>query len=826
MPSINISGAGAGRPGAGGGGLNGIGQRIESILMEMFNGGATPGSMEAAAAKMSGISPGLADILRNRGGGPTGAGSGGKAGGAARPAGPSTVNINVKISDIGIGKMDSTLNKILDAIKTGNSQARGTGAGGLGIASRAPRASRGPIDFSGGLPDVNFSHIQAANARIDRQRAQQEANEYRLSRTQAEAENRRFDKMYGPNPGRRFPTVMGGGPNWSWGQGGGGFGGGGGGGGVPLLGGGGGWRGTGYTPNWGWAGVPGGGGGAGLSLRGAIGAGGAMAGALGAGLAAVNLAQPYADYRAQSYRMALGGGMNPSLWMRTTGPENANTATVLANAGVSLPQAQGMLQAAPFISRNQSTNLQMVRAMAMAQYTPGLAGLSPDFTTNLGGSLLTSAGARGNPVSALYGYQNQAAGLAMSANATQNNRTTMIQSWMDAINTTAAYSQGQISSQGIANSITPYFNSGLSSTQAAAAASAGVQGFYGQNASTMQNPLLAYIMQSAAGQANPNGGAKSGLARLLGGAYGGIASSPVGQQMLAAYQDAYQRQGPGGTLTSYYLQQLVGLAGAGGYTGVQNTMMGVGAKALGLGGQGTAMNLAFQSWYAGQTPTQFAAGRASPLGASWVGDTAAQNIGFGAQYLSWIKQNNPGISLAGMAAKYNGGGTPGYAQKWMAGYRPGNSDQALIFDALGGSASSSQVTKFKALIPAIRQASATTGMDPSVIARTMGMESTGGTNPLAGINVMQMTSAAMGQLGLGGVPTPDTSTQGAIALGAQTQNMALDASMGLFAAGQVGASGYAAAANAVNSLKNKATDAATALDRFTAALGRGIAKGL
>ena len=193
MPVINIHGAGdRGSAGGGPSALNGVGQKIQDILNQLYNAGGSSGAFASAQAQLSGISPGLAGMLGSGTGGAAGGGRGargrGGAGGVGAVGGPSTVNINVKVADIGLGKMDSTLNKILEAVKTGNKQEASsrisTGVGpGVRKTSETISVTPGGEAIVGRAALGNYRRQQAYENRI--------ANaSYRNMRIEANEENR------------------------------------------------------------------------------------------------------------------------------------------------------------------------------------------------------------------------------------------------------------------------------------------------------------------------------------------------------------------------------------------------------------------------------------------------------------------------------------------------------------------------------------------------------------------------------------------------------------------------------------------------------------
>jgi len=371
-----------------------------------------------------------------------------------------------------------------------------------------------------------------------------------------------------------------------------------------------------------------------------------------------------------------------------------------------------------------------------------------------------------------------------------------------------------MSAAGSANTITPYWNNGLTAAQASSAAQTGLSGFMNVSNQVMKDPLTTYMYQQAAARSNPNGGAKSGLARMLGPAYGPTVSTKIGQQMLSAYQDAWTREGPNGPLTTHFFNQLTQLAAAQGYTGVQDNILSVGRQIYGINGMGSAAQLAFNSTFAGQNPADYLAGRAAPLGGTSgmdiKGQSISENINMGTQYIAYLKSKNPGASVADIARAYNGGGDPNYVSTFMQGskgsglgaYNPGTSAQALMQDALGRGASTAQKAKFQALIPAIMQSAKANNVSPAFVARILGKESAGGTDMSNGTNVMHMTKVAVAQMqSQSSLPGNLTWDQiNAISNAPQVDAAALGGSQALYGAGSMALDGFNDAVSSASTL--------------------------
>ena len=644
-------------------------------------------------------------------------------------------------------------------------------------------------------------------------------------RLEADTANKQFDK-FTANPSRRFPTIYNR-PNWTFGGsaagGGGGPGGPGAGGLVP------------YTPDpYRIPGLPP------LNLkpgglytkppvdikalmapiaRGAgdlakLGTGFLLAGAAGV---------PYSNFAAT----AAGLGIRSGAGTGTIGSIYGNTGTVpanLANVGISPQAAAALLQQYPVSPRTGAGQQALAHAIGLAQWTPGLAGLAPGNATEVAANMFRIFG-------------NQAPGQSAAINAIMNqnlmggvlragaNAGASVYDLQSALysggESTAASSLGAMNPAGIANTITPYFNAGLTAVQANAAAQTGLSGYMNISNQVMKNPLITYMYQQAAARSNPTGGSRSGLAQMLGAAYGPTVSTPIGRQMLSAYQDAWKREGPNGPLTTYYFNQLTQLAAAQGYTGVQNNILGVGRQSSTSIAWDPLLHLHSMQVCQGRLQ-QTILPAVCPLfggttGIDFQGQTVGQNIDMGTQYIAYLQSKNPQASPGEIAAMYNGAkNRANYAKVFMQGsrasglgaYDPGTSQKSLLADALGRHATATQRAIFKSEIPAIMQAAAANNVSPAFIARTLGLESSGGTGTSNGTNVMHMTRVAVAQLqSMNIIPSTLTAEQvKAVANAPQAAAAGLGASQAAYGVGSL-------ALEAFNGTVNTATTSLAALGK-------------
>jgi len=442
--------------------------------------------------------------------------------------------------------------------------------------------------------------------------------------------------------------------------------------------------------------------------------------------------------------------------------------------GISARQAVGMMQNFGLLGNSQGDQTGIVSAMGRAQWMPGLAGLSQG-QQFAGASLLGqygigAPGAGGSMTSAIMKNSTQLANIAAVAGVNGINRGALVNSFMSGAGTSAGVAMGTPTVGSLASVITPYYNSGMGAAQADAASQAAISGNAGVWSSAMGDPFGAYRLSVLVKQ-NQTAGQ---LAATLG-QNGFQQLQKQAPQLLAAYLSEAQNMSPqAGALLASIMQNYGGNAINPGFSGriAGETMAAMGVPDI------PANRLLYGGNITGLNPAQYAVGQNAGIsGSSNPNYTQAQSLKYGSQYLAQLKKANPGASWGGIAGMYNGGGTPGYAKKWQAGYRAGNSTNTLVYDALGPGASPSDIANFqKNLLPGILAQSKATGVPASVIARTAGVESSGGRDPNAGTNVLQVTSSAVQAVGgqvIAPQAGPDAVTAAQIQNGIGTDNVDL-----------------------------------------------------
>jgi len=551
---------------------------------------------------------------------------------------------------MGMGKVDATLQKILDAIKTGNQQnnaVRTTVGPTSPVGSyRAPRAAAA-------LGEVAYE--QWAMRGINRQRASIESANYASTRTKAIEDNRLFDASRKSRARLGFGRGGGGGVVpygfGGFGIGGGGRGGGGrGGGGAIPLGGGGGEGGGGQDASFF--------GDEKLELNMIKSGGSAIpmigkyaAGAAGMAYAAMLAGREYQDYTKGMGGVGLTGGYNQAAWRGMTYPGAGVAPAAWAAQGITqqqglamlqgygiTPTAQGTSQAAQQAAMNAA--MAIPAAIGAAQWAPGLAGKSnsqqmmPSVWAGQYGM-----GGTGSQAGNITSVTDQIAGLLYNANAGGINSSVLMDSMNSAV--TAGVSYATQTPADWASTITPYFNKGLGAQQAAQAAATAVTGpsnFYG---SAMQSPASVYAMQLISNMADPRGGAKSPFAHLFGSAnYAAFAKADP--QGLADYTKSYS---PGGFMTTTELSQILpkfGQYGKGGTFDKISTML---QQKMGAGAADGSIQDMISSWAGGQTWLQYTMGQ---------GPGIAVGTGTGLQGVINARGNNPGdiMGLGGKIQQY------------------------------------------------------------------------------------------------------------------------------------------------------------------------------
>lgn len=812
MPSVNVHGPEGMGGGGGNSSMNGVSRGLGDAWVDMLNKGAQPGDLASFKTLLKGRAPELAQELfggRGRRGG--GSGPGGSGGGSS---GPSNVNVTFKIADIGLSKVDSTLQKILEAVKSGNTdnKAAATGAAFVPASQRSPAAptaraaaAKGQLDWSAFNPEaVPFRDQQRAFRGIDRQRASiqraqiaQENSAARAQITQDRVYGRADaaqQKAYRASANQTFiQRPPGSGLIPSFGGGGGGLSGGGGslspsaGGGGNGAGNGGGWNGTGFFPDWniggrsyGW----GGGGGPvpgystitrgipmpmpnnGIGARMRYGMANAwanrptgaqimkMGGTLIADATMAYAAGiPYANYQNgltgmriragiqnQTIANPMGGTMAVSPLEGAFGVAGGVTPAWMRHLGITPFHAEEIAQNAPFLPSTADGIKGLVAAIGATKFMPGLAGLPAGMAEQVAPNMFNLFG--GNPKNAgvqAMQYQMQMGSILGQGNSQGISSQILSQSLYGASNTLAGLSQGQMSFSAVANDVTPYFNSGMTPTQAAAASQTGIQGFYQGNSEALSDPYRTFTYASALMQAQ-----SKGLASVIGkDNYSYLQNSKIGKPLLDAYNYDMKHFGPQQPQTIRDLQNIASMSGAN-YGEIEDNLGTIGEKAFGLNGQGPGVDLAFRSRIADQNTPDYIASRMKGMGDNTFTGSISDSLTYGAQYLAYQKSIH-GNDLSAIAGGYNGGGTKGYAQQWMKGYKPGDSNDNLVYNALGTKYTKAQLAQFTADIPAIREAAKNANIPASWVARTMGQESSGGTSKKDGNNVMNVLAPAIQQ---------------------------------------------------------------------------------
>ena len=528
------------------------------------------------------------------------------------------------------------------------------------------------------------------------------------------------------------------------------------------------------------------------------------------------------EYQAGMAGFAISGGFNQADWntqTRVGGP----AITAWQGQGIGAQQAAGMMQKYGILGNSPQDQQDIVTNMGKAQWMAGNAGLTQG-QQFLGASLISQygigrPGVGGSQSAAILAQSQGLATLASNAGANGINRGALLDAINQAAGNAASVSMASPTSGSLAAVVSPFFNADMGAVQANNFAQQAIVGnaqYWGQ---AMGNPFDAYTTSV---QVKNNQTAAQLKATLGDNSYNQLAKG--NPELLKAYlQEAPKGSMEAGKLFTSIQQSYGGDENSPGYS---DRMTSENLKALNV-----PDTLANRILYKARFNNESAAGAAIQIGGTAVstsaGYTASQSIQYGTQYLAQIKSKHPNWTPEQVARAYNGGQMlkdtgKDYGSAFQTGFVKGNSDQALIQNALGAHATQAQITQFKSYIPTIRADASKYGVGADVIARIMNLESSGGT--AQGVsNVMQVTGGAVQSVG-GQVAgptagaTPDT--MGAAGGAVEPGNLDLQISELI----QPLSSAADTILQATTSFAASATALAKALGSYKGVIGRGLGK--